>query len=123
MEIADVWLDLFGQTWDLSVRDVAACRQHTSVQVQGVCCGHFGRPHQRVLGRALWEVSTSHAVVHFPVLQAKNECKGTGCCCGWRCGCSGAPSERVQRRWLLLRVALWLQWRGTELIPQALLRR
>ena len=38
-------------------------------------------------------------------------------------GCSGgAPSERVQRRWLLLRVALWLQWRGTELIPQALLR-
>ena len=98
-------------------------RQHTSVQVQGACCGHFGRPHQRVLGRALWEVSTSHAVVHFPVLQAKNECKGTGCCCGWRCGCSGAPSERVQRRWLLLRVALWLQWRGTELIPQALLRR
>eukprot|EP00437_Effrenium_voratum_P019823 CAMPEP_0181460410 /NCGR_PEP_ID=MMETSP1110-20121109/33326_1 /TAXON_ID=174948 /ORGANISM="Symbiodinium sp., Strain CCMP421" /LENGTH=112 /DNA_ID=CAMNT_0023584959 /DNA_START=1960 /DNA_END=2300 /DNA_ORIENTATION=- len=82
MEIADVWLDLFGQTWDLSVRDVAACRQHTSVQVQGACFGHFGRPHQRVLGRALWEVSTSHAVVHFPVLQAKNECKGMAAAVG-----------------------------------------
>ena len=87
-------------------------------------CAGAGTSHRRVLGRALWEVSTSHAVVRFPVLQAKNECKGTGCCCRWRCGCSGgAPTERVQRRWLLLRVALWLQWRGTELIPQALLRR
>ncbi|OLQ12728.1 hypothetical protein AK812_SmicGene3222 [Symbiodinium microadriaticum] len=102
MEIADVWLDLFGQTCRGPAVDTLDV--HTNVCLEGRC-GKFLLPmrsctfwcsRRRTSAGAL-AAAVGGAAAAVVVLQV-NECRGAGCCCGWRCGCSGEGLSSFLKR-------------------------
>ena len=95
---SEMWL-LVGSIQVCRCRDV-----HTNVCLEGRC-GKFLLPmrsctfrcsRRRTSARAL-AAAVGGAAAAVVVLQL-NECRGAGCCCGWRCGCSGEGLSSFLKR-------------------------